>query len=145
MLSQTAEYALRAAAAIAAHHPTAPTHDQLAAATSIPPQYLYKVLQILARAGLLRAARGRNGGYALARPPYTISFLDVLQGVSGPPAAADLPQPVAAALARLEITLAATSLASAESAPPLALRHPTEPAAAAPPRDDWACWNARAG
>lgn len=146
MLSQTAEYALRAAAAIAAVHPAAPTHDQLAADTGIPPQYLYKVLQILARAGLLRAARGRNGGYALARPPHTITWLDILRAASSTraPASPDLPQPVAIALARLELNLAATTLSNAASdqPQPLTLRHP--PPTPPPAHDDWACWNAQA-
>lgn len=149
MLSQTAEHALRAVAAIAAQHPTAPTHDQLAAATNIPPQYLYKVLQILARAGLLRAARGRKGGYALARPPHTITWLDVLRAASPAraPASSDMPRPVATALVRLEITLAATTLSNAASDQPhpLTLRHPTPtPPPSTPSHDDWACWNARA-
>lgn len=149
MLSQTADYALRAAAAIATQHPTAPTHDQLAAATNIPPQYLYKVLQILARAGILRAARGRNGGYALARPPYTITWLDVLRAASPgrAPASTELPQPVASALARLEITLSATTLShiAPDQSQPLTLRHPPPTPSPATAQNDWACWNARAG
>ena len=46
-------------------------------AYGIPPEALAKILQRLAKAGLLQSQHGTNGGYTLARPAHTISaFLD---------------------------------------------------------------------
>ncbi len=45
----------------------------IAEAYHIPPPLLAKILQTLARAGLLVSHAGTNGGYALARPANQIS------------------------------------------------------------------------
>ena len=42
-------------------------------AYGIPPEALAKILQRLAKAGLLQSQHGTNGGYMLARPANTIS------------------------------------------------------------------------
>lgn len=140
MLSHTAEYALRAAACLAADPAARMNQHQLAAATAIPPVYLYKVLQILARAGLLRANRGQQGGYRLARPPATITALDIVRAISTPRPVSPLIEPVAAALDR---TLCQWTLADLvgrkPDMPTLVLHEPPSPGA------DWAVWNARAG
>lgn len=81
MFSQTAEYALRAAVALAAAEESLPV-SELAARTGVPPQYLSKVLQGLKAAGLLQARRGKRGGYRLGRPAAEISVLDVLNATA---------------------------------------------------------------
>ena len=43
-----------------------------------PQEALAKILQRLARAGLLLSHHGIKGGYALARDPHQISVLDVM-------------------------------------------------------------------
>ncbi len=50
----------------------------------VSPAHLSKVLQALARAGLLEARRGPNGGYTLARPPSEIRLLDIYEALEGP-------------------------------------------------------------
>jgi Rrf2 family protein len=47
----------------------------------LPPLYLSKVMQQLARAGLLSAQRGRRGGYRLARDPEKIKLYEILSAV----------------------------------------------------------------
>jgi len=47
----------------------------------LPPLYLSKVMQQLARAGLLSAQRGRRGGYRLARDPEKIKLYEILAAV----------------------------------------------------------------
>lgn len=43
--------------------------------------YAGKLMMILKRAGLVQAARGRKGGYALTRPPEQISLTEILDAL----------------------------------------------------------------
>jgi Rrf2 family protein len=56
----------------------------IAEAYHIPPQLLAKILQTLAKAGLLISHAGTNGGYALARPASEISAFEVIRAIDGP-------------------------------------------------------------
>ncbi len=81
MLSQTAEYALRAVAALAPNAgQLVPTTD-LARQANVPPPYLAKVLQQLASAKIIRGRRGVGGGYTLNRPAEEINLLEVVIAV----------------------------------------------------------------
>jgi Rrf2 family protein len=51
---------------------------------SVSHKYLAQLAGALHRAGLLRAARGPNGGYELARPAERISARDIIESVNGP-------------------------------------------------------------
>ena len=53
----------------------------VAEAENIPPYYLAKVLQDLARADLLKSVRGRGGGFLLKRPAKNITVLEILGAV----------------------------------------------------------------
>lgn len=69
MLSQTAEYALRAALCLAQHAEDPPVRvGEMAATLRIPRNYLSKILHQLARQGVLRSLRGKAGGFRLAKP-----------------------------------------------------------------------------
>ena len=80
MISQTAEYALRAIVFLAGHE-TARTTTEIAAATLVPAGYLAKLMQNLGRAGLVKSQRGLNGGYTLAHKPHELSILAVVNAV----------------------------------------------------------------
>ncbi len=56
----------------------------LADAHGIPQELLAKILQRLARAGLLVSQHGTNGGYVLARDAAAISAFQVIQAIEGP-------------------------------------------------------------
>ena len=56
----------------------------IAEAYHIPPQLLAKILQTLAKAGLLVSHAGTNGGYALARGAHDISAFEVIRAIDGP-------------------------------------------------------------
>ena len=56
----------------------------IARAYGIPTELLAKVLQKLAKHGLLVSQHGTNGGYALARPPREISAFEVIRAIEGP-------------------------------------------------------------
>lgn len=81
MLSQTAEYALRAMTCLALADARLTPTPELAEATRVPANYLAKVLQQLAAADLITGRRGVGGGYRLARSADTISLLDVISAV----------------------------------------------------------------
>jgi Rrf2 family protein len=69
VLSQTAEYALRAVLHIAKHGNDSPVPVQdIAAALDVPRNYLSKTLHQLSRAGVLASTFGPGGGFQLASP-----------------------------------------------------------------------------
>jgi Rrf2 family protein len=57
--------------------------SKLAEFHDIPPAYLAKHLQALARSGIVTPAYGKNGGYRLAKPPKSISLLAIIDAVEG--------------------------------------------------------------
>lgn len=81
MMCQSAEYALRAVVWLASHPETNLSTATIAERTQVPPGYLSKVLQILARAGIVQSIPGRRGGFTLARPADQLSVLDVVNAV----------------------------------------------------------------
>ena len=88
-ISAKADYAVRAAAELAAAQPSGEPvkGEQLARAQAIPQNFLENILTELRRAGIIRTRRGAEGGYLLARPAAEISVADVLRAVEGPLAA----------------------------------------------------------
>lgn len=56
----------------------------IASAYHIPPQLLAKILQLLAREGLLQSHAGMNGGYSLSRSPENITVFEVIRIIDGP-------------------------------------------------------------
>ena len=80
MLSQTAEYALRAMVALVTTRDSL-TVQEIAAEAHVPADYLAKVLRLLSRAGLARAQRGRGGGFQAAQPTNQITVLQVVSAV----------------------------------------------------------------
>lgn len=81
MISQTAEYALRAVACLAAYPKSSLTAPQIASVTKVPASYLSKVLQALGKSKLVKSQRGLHGGFLLAQPADKISLLDVIDAV----------------------------------------------------------------
>lgn len=80
MISQTAEYALRAIVYLADQE--APrTTAQIAEITLIPSGYLAKIMQSLGRTKLVIAQRGLNGGFKLARQSSEMTVLDVISAI----------------------------------------------------------------
>jgi Rrf2 family protein len=62
---------------------------RLAEFHDVPPAYLAKHLQALAKAGIVESVAGAKGGYRLSRPPSEITVLDVVEAVEGRTAAFD--------------------------------------------------------
>jgi Rrf2 family protein len=126
MMSQSAEYSLRAVVCLASHPGRPLTIRQVAELTRVPAGYLAKILGALSRAGLLTAQRGMNGGFTLRKDPAHITLLEVVQVADpsrripacplGIPAHCDgglcaLHERIDAAAAASEKTLAASTVA----------------------------------
>jgi Rrf2 family protein len=85
MLTRKTKYALRALACLArepagAWLPIA----SIAARERLPRKFLERILLDLNRSGLLDSRKGRDGGYALAKPAAAISVADVVRRAEGP-------------------------------------------------------------
>ena len=86
-LTKKADYgliALRHLALAANGHKGSAPAKEIAEAYGIPLPLLSKVLQKLARAGLLASEQGTNGGYRLAREAGDISALEAIRTIDGP-------------------------------------------------------------
>jgi Rrf2 family protein len=82
-LSKKADYALMAMAHLALQ-PGSASAREIAESYEIPTELMAKVLQRLARRGLLTSQQGARGGYQLAHAATGISVADVIQAIDGP-------------------------------------------------------------
>jgi Rrf2 family protein len=78
MLSQTAEYALRAVLYVAQHSDRLVQAGEMARALRIPRNYLSKIVHALAREGVLESTRGKSGGFRLAQAPDRLYVVQVV-------------------------------------------------------------------
>jgi Rrf2 family protein len=79
------DYSLKALLMLAEHYPSAqPLRvEEIAAAQSVPENYLRRLLIELKRGGLVLSQKGPSGGYLLARPPARITMADVVTVAEG--------------------------------------------------------------
>jgi Rrf2 family protein len=85
-VSQAAAYALHAVMYMVRHRTQLPvTASTVAKAEGIPPGYLAKIFQRLAKARIVRSVRGRKRGYVFARNPEEISLLELFEVIEGGP------------------------------------------------------------
>jgi Rrf2 family protein len=84
MISQTAEYALRAAVCLASAE-GARTTRTISENTGVSACYMSKILRRLRRRGIVAAHRGPHGGFLLTRSPTDITALDVIRAVDAAP------------------------------------------------------------
>ena len=82
-LTKKADYGLIALRHLASTRGSASAKD-IADSYRIPLPMLSKILQKLARTGLLASEQGTNGGYRLARDPHEITALEVIRTIDGP-------------------------------------------------------------
>jgi Rrf2 family protein len=83
--SKKADYALMAMKHLATHTDAASTSARaIAEEYNIPLELMAKVLQRLARRGLLASHQGTRGGYTLSKAPTSISVADIIEAIDGP-------------------------------------------------------------
>jgi Rrf2 family protein len=84
-LTKKADYGLMAMKHLAEHADQgACSAKDVAEAYGIPQEALAKILQRLAKVGLIRSQHGINGGYTLTRDPKMISAFEVIKAIDGP-------------------------------------------------------------
>ena len=84
-LSKKSDYGLIAVKHLAMHRRQhACSANEIAEEYGISVTLMAKVLQKLARQGLVGATYGSSGGYQLAKEPSQISALDVISAIDGP-------------------------------------------------------------
>ena len=81
LLSEASEYALRAVVWLAQHPGAAQKVREIADGTRSAPGYLVKVLQALAKAQIVSAQRGTQGGFTLQSDPAALTVLQVIDAV----------------------------------------------------------------
>lgn len=85
MISNRCLYALKAVLELSLRKKRGPvTIGQIAEAQRIPVRFLEAIMRQLKQAGLANSARGKEGGYQLAREPHQISMGDVIRIFEGP-------------------------------------------------------------
>jgi Rrf2 family protein len=84
-LSRSTTYAIQAVVYLAQTSPedVIPC-SQMARDGQMPERFLLHVLRTLVKHGVLRSARGVDGGYALARPPDQITLRDLVEPFENP-------------------------------------------------------------
>ena len=83
MLSQRGRYALKAMINLARADASRQVSG-ISAEENIPRKFLEAIMSELRRAGLVESARGKTGGYRLARPADLITFGEVIRLTDGP-------------------------------------------------------------
>ena len=84
MYSTTCSYAIRAMSRLAVIRPDGYVRIlELCEGTDLPSHFLAKIFRDLVGAGLLTSAKGRGGGFALAKRPPEIRLYDIVDAIDG--------------------------------------------------------------
>jgi len=83
-VSEAASLALHSMTFLAGKQNGLVSAHEIAGALNVSEAHLQKVLQRLARTGLVKSTRGPKGGFALGRPRSKITLLEVYETIEGP-------------------------------------------------------------
>ncbi len=83
-ISEAASLALHTVVYLATQHDGLVSTKEIARVLRASEAHLSKVLQRLARVGIVSSVRGPKGGFALLKSPENISLLEVYQAIEGP-------------------------------------------------------------
>ena len=84
MISRETDYAVRCVLHLARTPGRIAMISEIARACEVPRSFLAKILQRLARAGVVRSHRGAGGGFQLVRNAGELSLRDVVEIMQGP-------------------------------------------------------------
>lgn len=83
-ISEGANLAIHGMAFLASRPDAPQSAADMAARMGVSRHHLGKVLQRLARVGLLTSRRGPHGGFVLPRPPQEIRLIEIVEAIDGP-------------------------------------------------------------
>lgn len=83
-ISDAATLALHTAVVLASRPNGPVSTKEVASRLKASEAHLSKVLQRLAKVGLVKSIRGPNGGFVLGKPPSEITLLNVYEAIDGP-------------------------------------------------------------
>lgn len=83
-ITRACDYAMRAMAFLAGTGGAPVETVRIAREIEVPPVYLRKVFQALARSGLVKTSAGAGGGVALLAVPGEVSLRQIIEAVEGP-------------------------------------------------------------
>ncbi len=83
-ITEASSLAMHTMVLLAGHPGRSFTAREVSEAFKVSEAHLAKVMQRLARAGLVHSERGPKGGFSLARPGDRITLLEVYETIEGP-------------------------------------------------------------
>jgi len=84
-LTKAVEYGIRALLYLVQQPPDkACLISEISRAQGIPEKFLAKIMQSLAREGIVKSYRGVKGGFSLARAPEDVTLKDAVECLDGP-------------------------------------------------------------
>lgn len=84
LLTRQGDYAIRTISYLAARPGMLIPTKEIAQHQEIPEKYLIKIIQTLAKAGLVNTLRGSGGGVRLNKEPTKITLKEVVETIEGP-------------------------------------------------------------
>lgn len=83
-ITRAAEYAIRGVLYLSAQPKgTVCLLSDISKSQQIPPSFLSKIFQNLAKAGYVNSFRGTGGGFTLLKDPAEITLLDIVEAIDG--------------------------------------------------------------
>ena len=83
-LTREADYAVRCVLFLSREADRMASTAEISKATLIPRGFLAKILQRLAKTGIVASTKGAAGGFRLSMLPEEVSLLDVIEALQGP-------------------------------------------------------------
>jgi Rrf2 family protein len=85
-ITRQTDYAIRCVLYLSRHKDHIIMSDAIADEMSIPKSFVAKILQRLAKGGIVKSFRGIKGGFQLAKKAKEITLFDVIDTIQGPTA-----------------------------------------------------------
>lgn len=83
-ITRAAEYAIRGVLYLSSQpEGTVCLLSEISQSQDIPPSFLSKIFQNLAREGIVSSFRGTGGGFSLVRDPHELTLLEVVEAMEG--------------------------------------------------------------
>ncbi|TAN45807.1 MAG: Rrf2 family transcriptional regulator [Nitrospirae bacterium] len=83
-ITRETDYAIRCVLYLSTVKDAVIMMEEISAKMDIPKSFLAKILQKLARRGIVKSFRGVKGGFQLAHNPSQINLADVIEAIQGP-------------------------------------------------------------